>query len=79
MAQFKSKEEYEAEAKDPVLNVIFKIKVGEGELPVPQAGTARMLEEILKRYAIEGVTLHNRKGFTWYPPHSIRKVDVETQ
>jgi hypothetical protein len=61
---------------DPVLSVTFHIRVDGGTIPLPQEGTAAVLEEILRRYGTEGLTIPNQDGFEWYPPHAIRHVKV---
>lgn len=60
----------------PKLNVIFHIRIDGGTLQLPQEGTGDMLDEILRRYNTEGLTIHNQDGFEWYPPHAIKQVKV---
>jgi hypothetical protein len=64
-------------ASAPELNVVFRVQVAEGVLNVPRKGTAVVLEEILKKYNSDGMTLDTQRGFVWYPTTSIRKVEVE--
>lgn len=77
MSQFKSKEEYAAEAAK--LNVVFKVITYEGEIPLEQRGTEEELQAALVSIGKDGLTLPNQKGFVWYPATSIRKVTVETK
>jgi hypothetical protein len=69
----------ESAPKPKVLDTIFKFHMLDGEYPLRQVGTIAELEAILKHVSTEGLTLHNQKGFEWFPVTSIRKVKVELQ
>lgn len=81
MSQFKKPEEYASIAPsfaaDPVLNTMFVVQTNDGPCRIGHKGTTAVLEEILRRYNVEGLTVHTVKGFTWFPVTSIKKVDVE--
>lgn len=58
------------------IDVAFLVQVDEGELPIQRRVTGEELQAFLTSIDKDGLTLPNQKGFTWYPPHTIRKVTV---